>query len=243
MTELIAMFAAGLLGSAHCVGMCGGFAAIVGASQQSMPRAVTRQLVYGLGRVFTYCFLGAMGGYAGVRLQESSAAFAGAQRAFSIIAGLLMIGIGVASFGMVRFRWGWLTRAGTSLSPVLRHFLNNPRGHAVFLAGAANGFLPCGLVYAFLALAVASGDPVRGLLLMLFFGLGTIPAMTLVGCGSTLLSHAARLRVYRLAACLVIVAGVLSVQRAWAAATPEACCAGHAESTDDQSPLKAEGEP
>jgi hypothetical protein len=228
MTELLAMFAGGLLGSAHCVGMCGGFAAIVGANRRRAPQAVARQLVYCTGRVFTYAFLGAMGGYAGLRLSQWSEVLPGVQRAFSLGAGALMVLLGLTTLGLWRFRWRWLTSIGGAVVPVFRHFLDGQDRGGVFLAGVANGFLPCGLVYAFLALAVASGSPPRGLLMMLFFGLGTIPGMTIIGCGSTLLSHGARLHVYRLAACFVIVAGAMSIWRAWPSSHVDACCAGHA---------------
>lgn len=224
MIELLAMFAGGLLGSAHCVGMCGGFAAIVGVSQRSLPGAIMRQLNYGLGRVFTYTFLGSAGGYVGLQLGRFESTLIVVQRAFSVGAGLLMVIIGIMAFGAMRFRWRWLTSASQSAAPVFRHFLHGQGRGGVFLAGVVNGFLPCGLVLAFVAMAVASGSPVRGMLIMLFFGLGTIPAMTVVGCGSTLLSHGARLRVHRLAACFVIVAGVMSIVRGWPGRTGNSCC-------------------
>lgn len=215
MTDWLAILAGGFLGSAHCVGMCGGFAAVVGSTGQSMGRSVGRQVVYSLGRVFTYAFLGAMGGYAGSYLSRFDGALVSAQQVFSVAAGVIMILIGIGVLGLGRFRWSWLTRVGTAVAPVFRHFLTDARRGSVFVAGVANGFLPCGLVYAFLALAVASGQVGTGLAIMVLFGVGTIPAMTLVGCGSTLLSHHARLRIYRLAACFVILAGAMSIKRGW----------------------------
>jgi sulfite exporter TauE/SafE len=226
--ELLGMFAGGLLGSAHCVGMCGGFAAIVGASPRSLPSAVTRQLTYSFGRVFTYTFLGGMGGYFGLYMGSLESVLSGVQRAFSISAGLLMILIGAMTLGLIRLRWRWLTSLGTAAAPVFRTFLNGRGRAGVFLAGVVNGFLPCGLVLAFLALTVAAGNPLRGMLIMFFFGLGTIPAMTVVGCGSTLLSHGVRIKVYRVAACFVIVAGAMSIKRAWPTAAGASCCDGHA---------------
>lgn len=243
MMELLAMFAGGLLGSAHCIGMCGGFAALVGANRRRLPQAITRQLAYSLGRVFTYSFLGAVGGFAGLYITKHSETLLGVQRAFSIGAGALMILIGLMTLGLLRFRWRWLTSITTAAAPVFRHFLDGGSRGSVFVAGVANGFLPCGLVYAFLALAVASGKPINGLLIMLFFGLGTIPAMTVVGCGSTLISHTARLRIYRLAACFVILAGAMSIKRAWASPDEGACCGGHAVAASDESSITAPDEP
>ncbi len=228
MIELLAMFAGGLLGSAHCIGMCGGFAAMIGASHRPMPQAIARQLTYGLGRVFTYMFMGGMGGYAGLQLGRLGTILVDVQRTFSIGAGLLMIVIGAATLTGFGLRWRWLTKIGSAAAPVFRQFLNGPGRGGVFLVGIANGFLPCGLVLAFLALAVASGSPLHGMLIMLFFGLGTLPAMTAFGCGSTLLSHAARGHVYRIAACFVILAGSMSIRRAWTSGSVESCCGVHA---------------
>jgi sulfite exporter TauE/SafE len=83
----------------------------------------------------------------------------------------------------------------------------------VFLAGLVNGLLPCGLVYAYLALAASSAEPWQGALTMAAFGLGTIPILALVGTGGHFLSRTARWRLLRLAAWCVVLTGVLSILR------------------------------
>ena len=102
--------------------------------------------------------------------------------------------------------------------------LSTRGGIGYFVAGVANGFLPCGLVYAFLAMAVATQDVGRGAVVMIAFGLGTVPAMMAIGCGATLLSHTARLRVYRLAAVFVVIAGAATIYRAFPLGKPADCC-------------------
>jgi hypothetical protein len=226
MTEYVAMFAGGLLGSAHCVGMCGPFAAIVGAQRRSVRAAVSRQLCYNLGRVFTYVFLGATGGHAAGYLARVAPNLWFAQHALGVAAGVLMIAIGLTTLGFLRFRWIWFGRLLATAAPVFRHFVHRPAGPGIFLGGVANGFLPCGLVYAFLALAVTSGSALSGSLMMACFGLGTIPAMTAIGCGSNMLSPRARLRVYRFSAALVILAGAITIHRAWR--PPADGCCDHA---------------
>lgn len=226
MGEWLAILAGGFLGSAHCVGMCGGFVALVGATPRPLGQALWRQFVYALGRVFTYMFLGAIGGHAGWLLARIDGAIVSVQQVFSIMAGVFMILIGAAALGVVHLRWRWLSRLSTAVAPVFKHFLDGSRRGSVFLAGVANGFLPCGLVYAFLALAIASGSAGKGSLMMAAFGFGTIPAMMLVGCGSTLLSQRLRLHIYRLAACLVILAGGISIRRAIPG--NQNCCEGPA---------------
>ena len=85
-----------------------------------------------------------------------------------------------------------------------------------FFAGVFTGFLPCGLVYAFLALASATQNIFAGWLTMLAFGLGTMPIMVLTGLGGGLLTFRARRRVFQIAGWCVVLAGVLSVSaRAW----------------------------
>lgn len=226
MTELLGAFLGGFLGSAHCVGMCGGLVALVGASRSRTGSAIERQLVYSCGRVFTYTFLGIMAGSASAWLLQSTGGLVQLQRVFSIAAGAIMIVIGLASFGWIRLKLSIPGSVALPFAAAFRQLLSAPDRRTVFLAGVMNGFLPCGLVYAFLAFSVASGKPVHGGLLMLAFGLGTVPAMTIVGCGSSLISHHARARVFRVAAVLVIVTGGITVYRALP--TRSNCCSGTA---------------
>jgi len=225
MTALLTVFCGGLLSSAHCIGMCGGFACAVGARKQSLWPSLLRQLVYSSGRVFTYAFLGTLGGFAGFFLSQYESALFTAQQVFSIVAGVLMLLIGASVLGLLRFNWLLKSGCGSTLTPIFRHFLNLRGWRGLFMAGLANGFLPCGLVYAFLAMAVATSDAIRGGLLMIAFGLGTVPAMVAMGCGSTILGHTMRSRIHKLAGCLVLVAGTVSIYRAFL--SPADCCAAH----------------
>ena len=81
------------------------------------------------------------------------------------------------------------------------------------MAGMLTGFLPCGLVYAFLALAATSGGLWSGSLTMVAFGLGTMPLMVLAGSGAALVPPATRVRLLRLAAWCVVIVGLLSLAR------------------------------
>ncbi len=83
----------------------------------------------------------------------------------------------------------------------------------VYLLGVCTGFLPCGLVYAFLALAAASGTMWQGGLRMLVFGLGTAPLMLLAGWSGSLVQLSIRRRAIRIAACCVLATGLLSIAR------------------------------
>jgi len=225
MIEPVAVFILAFLSSAHCIGMCGGFAAAIGATNDRVGPLLVRQAVYSVGRCLTYAFLGACAGFAGLYFSRFDGALVTAQQLFSILAGVVMVVVGASVLGL--FRWRRQPGPGPVaqlFAPLFRQLLNARGGLGYFVAGLANGFLPCGLVYAFLAMAVTTQHVGKGAVVMLAFGLGTVPAMLAIGCGATLLSHTARLRVYRLAACFVLVAGVATIYRAFPLGRRADCC-------------------
>jgi sulfite exporter TauE/SafE len=182
--EYALIFLAGMAGSWHCVGMCGGFACALGSNPRGP--ALVRQLTYNLGRVTTYCFLGGLVGFlaAGLCTSEPGAPpTSGAQRVLAITSGFLMVFIGLGFLGWFRGLHGALLLGfgAQSLARALRQVLRAPGPAAPLAFGVFNGFLPCPLVYAFVAQAAGSGGPLPGLLVMLAFGLGTFPAMLLMG--------------------------------------------------------------
>jgi len=185
MTHYVLVFLAGLAGSVHCVGMCGGFACAMGGDPRGPVATLRRHLIYNLGRVMSYCFLGAMVGYLGVWLvghggEGTPASLA--QRALAVVSGLLMVFIGLQFFGFFRrFSQGLTGFGGELLAHALRDLLKTPGIAAPLAFGVLNGFLPCPLVYAFAAQAAGSGGPAPGFLTMAAFGLGTFPAMFIMG--------------------------------------------------------------
>src|SRR5262249_8456294 len=154
MIEWPLIFLGGLLGSSHCVGMCGAFALTIGLVTPSAAANARRQLAYSLGRIFTYAFAGAVAAFAGMRLRQLSASGCHAQTILAIVGGALLVVQGLHSAGILpRF---WKNRTGAGYCPsqsLFRSFLMAPGWHNAFLAGLLTGFLPCGLVYAYLVLA------------------------------------------------------------------------------------------
>jgi hypothetical protein len=230
MIELPLVFLGGLLGSAHCVGMCGGFALMIGAGSRGWAANVGRQMVYSLGRIFTYAVFGGALGYAGLRLTEDLPSVLRAQAALALLAGVLLVIQGLASAGvlhrgMLAAIVGRRDRGPLTLpqrppngvpclaTGMLGTLLRAPGLGHVLLAGMVTGFLPCGLVYAFLALAASSSGLLPGLATMLAFGSGTVPLMVLAGSGASALSIAMRQRLYRAAAWCVVLTGLLSLAR------------------------------
>lgn len=214
MFELPLIFLGGLLGSSHCLGMCGGFALSIGGRAAGMVDNLRRQAAYTAGRVFTYAFLGAVAGYVGFRAAAQSAVLVNVQAVFSVAAGCLLIVVGLRSAGLLPRRGVAASTAGFCPARTLfASFLTAPGLVNVFVAGVLTGFLPCGLVYAYLGLAVSSGSMLSGSAAMALFGLGTAPLMVLTGAGGGLLTLAARQRALWLAAWCVVVTGAITIGR------------------------------
>ena len=222
--QLPLVFLGGLLGSSHCVGMCGGFALSVGFGSRTLAANVLRQVTWCSGRIFTYAFGGAACGFFGARLQGQFS-FASMQGLLAVAAGVLLMVQGVLAAGLFKrtrrspascsmTKWSWLLPIGRLLKP--SRDAGQPKRSVLpetFLAGVMTGFLPCGLVYAYLALAAASGRLWSGGLIMLTFGLGTVPVMVATGAGVSLMSFAARTKVLKVAAWCVLLTGLLTLSR------------------------------
>ena len=214
MTELPLILLGGMLGSAHCLGMCGPLALVLGMSERSVGANFRRQCVFSVGRIFTYAFLGALAGYCGWWLSKRPGALINAQSVLGVVAGVFLITVGLLSTGLVRRLGGSPGKHGGCASAMwLKTFLTAPGFSGALLAGVFTGFLPCGLVYAFLALAAAAADLVQGGAIMATFGLGTLPMMVAAGCGGSLIAGATRRRLLHIAAWAVVFTGVVAMAR------------------------------
>lgn len=215
MLELPLVFLGGLLGGAHCLGMCGGFAISIGAGARSWPANLARQLCYTLGRVSTYALLGAIAAFLGSRVSRSFDSLHLAQAILAAIAGGALIAYGLHSLGWLPRRIEGRSAVGCLAGKLFRPLLQTHRWTHSFAAGVLTGFLPCGLVYAFLALAASSGNLAVGALRMAAFGAGTAPLMIAAGGVGGLMSVGFRRRAMTVAAWCVIVTGVVSLGRGY----------------------------
>ncbi len=213
MTLIIASFLVGFLGSMHCVGMCGG---LVTTLTMSRPKIWWSGLMsYQLGRIATYTFLGFIAGMVGMAITQVPW-FADMQRGLTWVAGALMIIFGLnlagclpdpfvkmmAKFTKIIGLTGWVQSATSSRMPM-----------SWFMVGLFNGLLPCGLVYAGLALSLTSGNIALSAAMMFAFGLGTVPAMTLAPVVLKSASPKARGWVLKAAALLLVVMGAFTMIR------------------------------
>jgi hypothetical protein len=169
----VAAIVLGLLGSLHCVGMCGPIALALPLDRNSYGRISSGIFLYNSGRAITYAFLGALSGLAGCAVQ-----WAAGQQTLSILAGSLVLLVLVAGlFGKKLESSKIFARPFLVVRSALGKLFSHPRPSAQFSIGMLNGLLPCGLVYAGLAGAAASGSALQGALFMFLFGMGTMPAM------------------------------------------------------------------
>lgn len=175
---LVAALLMGFFGSPHCLGMCGGLVAAFSLSMKDVSPAKRRALIatYHFGRLSSYAFLGLVAGLVGTTVLEPLMKGNSTPR---ILLGLVLVFVGVTMLGApfltklervgMRF-WQYLSPLRQKVFP-LNTF---PRALA---AGLLWGFLPCGLVYGALLIAVVAHNPLGGAALMFVFGLGTVPML------------------------------------------------------------------
>ncbi|BCL75461.1 membrane protein [Jeongeupia sp. HS-3] len=179
--NLLALFLAGLLGGGHCLGMCSG---VVTAFSLQLPpgNRWPYHLGFNAGRIAGYALIGALLGGIGsfsVLLQLQAM-----KTVLFILAQLLLIALGVYLAGWAN----WLTRlerlgvpVWRHIQPLLRRALPIRHWSQTLWVGLLWGWLPCGLVYTASISALASASPLKGMLAMLAFGLGTLPNLLLIG--------------------------------------------------------------
>ncbi|MDR0666513.1 MAG: sulfite exporter TauE/SafE family protein [Campylobacteraceae bacterium] len=177
--SLAAVIGAAVLGSSHCIGMCGGFVIALGSAKIDKSAALSKQsicyLAYHLGRISSYVLIGALCGAAGKVLSFSPKS----QGFLLFVVGILMVLMGLSLAGFIRFLTSF--ESGILLKPWVKklyNFLISSKNFSSFyLLGVFNGFIPCGLVYFFVSSAVASGSVFWGSMIMAIFGLCTLPAL------------------------------------------------------------------
>lgn len=173
MEQLIAAaFGMGLVGSLHCVGMCGPLALALPISDGSPAWKFTGAAVYNLGRIVTYSALGLLFGLIGKTI-----AIAGYQQWLSVSAGLLILLFVLVPGLSAKAQSNWLSRFFNAVRNYLSAFFQRRNLRSLFITGMLNGLLPCGLVYMALAGAIATGDLKESIVFMAFFGAGTLPLM------------------------------------------------------------------
>jgi uncharacterized protein len=234
--NLVPIAMIGLLGGVHCVGMCGGIVSALSVAAQparkAFPVAVVSRagtsaldgtlkvLAYNLGRISSYTMAGAIaGGVAGAAGYGigTLSRISSFQIAGYWLANMMLIALGLYLMGA----WNGLTRleaVGQTLwrriQPITRHFLPMDNAAKALALGGLWGWLPCGMVYSVLLTAMLTGSALSGALVMLAFGLGTLPNLLLIGLLGSRMQRWSRRRSVRIGAgLLVLVFGVLGLIR------------------------------
>jgi sulfite exporter TauE/SafE len=225
----------GFLGSFHCIGMCGPLALALPVQHYSGIQKYTGIFLYNLGRAMTYAIMGLIFGLIGHQFR-----LWGFQQMISIAAGVFLLLFVFSRFSFTK-KFAWLNRLNSIVQQKLAGLLSTSKNQYSLLSiGLLNGLLPCGLVYVGIASATATMDPLRGTLLMFFFGLGTFPVMA----GLMILGHrisiGARQRMNKAIPYVVSIMAIMLIVRgmnlgipylspAMAKHTTEVRCAHHAE--------------
>ncbi|MEE9492138.1 MAG: sulfite exporter TauE/SafE family protein [Gammaproteobacteria bacterium] len=220
--SFVSAFLVGLLGGVHCIGMCGGIVSVlsIGLADEDRASGAIWQyaLAYNIARILSYSVAGMlMGGIGWLVVYWPD--IRQLQLVLQILSGLFMISMGLYLagwwFGLLKLE-GLGAGVWKRIEPYTRRFIPVRSLHQAFFLGLLWGWLPCGLVYSVLVWSIATASPLMGGLLMLAFGLGTLPLMISMGAmagrfsNQWIRSQAAR----RMAGSLVILLGIYQLMRA-----------------------------
>jgi sulfite exporter TauE/SafE len=177
--SLLAALLLGLAGGGHCIGMCGGISAALSLGVPKGRRALLYSLGFNVGRILSYAFIGALVGFASQTLQLNQYLNLSLWLAGSM---LLLMGLSIGQWWqgvrkvehLGKFIWRWVQPLTKSLLPI------KSLPHALALGGLW-GWLPCGLIYSSLIWASSASDWQSSSMLMLVFGIGTLPANLATG--------------------------------------------------------------
>ncbi|WP_432410088.1 sulfite exporter TauE/SafE family protein [Rasiella sp. SM2506] len=200
----------GLLGSFHCVGMCGPIAFLLPVDRTNTWRKSIQIGLYHVGRLISYGIIGLLFGLLG-----KSFSLFGLQQQLSIVIGVLMILAAV-------FPKKWMAKMSVSkpifigisrIKSSLGQQLKKKTPDTFFTIGFLNGFLPCGLVYLAVFTAIVSGSVLEGGLYMVLFGIGTIPLMTTAIYLGNLITGVVKTRIRKAIPIVIVLFGFLFILR------------------------------
>jgi len=205
----IPAFIMGVAGSLHCIGMCGPIAMSLPLQDKTNAGKLSGAILYNSGRVSTYAFFGLIFGLIG-----RSFTWFGWQQKISISLGIIIL---LFLFIPRLFPHATLHPAIQRMMLLLRqklsYYLFQGNAASLYATGLLNGLLPCGLVYMALAGATVSGKAIDGMFFMVFFGLGTFPAMLFTALFGNFLKQPVRARIQKLFPAMMIIMATLLILR------------------------------
>lgn len=210
--DIAAILSVAFIGSfGHCIGMCGGFILAYSSAKieptQSKISQFFLHVIYSLGRISSYVVMGVAFGFIGGEISYSRTI----NGYIYFLIGIFMVLMGLSLMGKIRF----LTSIESSLAfnpkikQIFSFLIKSKTKYSFYFLGVLNGFLPCGLVYFFLVSAIASGSWLKGGIIMLIFGLSTLPALSLFGTLTGFLqSTSLREVMIKIASIIIILYGI-----------------------------------
>lgn len=198
----------GILGSLHCIGMCGPIALSISGNFETNYYRIRNIILYNGGRALSYSFMGFLLGLIGNRF-----ALSGYQQILSISAGLFIIGIFIFKY-LINSNLNIIKPFNVKIQNILASLMAKPKDHWFYLqVGIVNAWLPCGLVYLALASALTTAHPLGGGLFMLFFGLGTLPLMASLMFVGNYFSQSLRLKLTKAIPFFILFTAILLILR------------------------------
>lgn len=208
LVNISAAFMVGLIGSMHCVGMCGPIAFALPLNRSSFFHKLSGNLLYNTGRIITYALLGAFFGLIGLGFS-----LAGWQQGISVGVGVLLLVSVLFPKKWFNANWGPIYKMISAVKTKLSQMFQKSSFANLFAIGLLNGLLPCGLVYVAIFGAVAIGTVVDGVAYMIAFGLGTLPLMYLTAMAGHMISASVRTKFRKAIPVMVGVIAVLFIVR------------------------------
>lgn len=208
--NIITPLTIGVVGSMHCIGMCGPIALALPLGNRSGIQRTFGLILYNVGRITTYALFGTIFGILG-----RSFYLAGIQRQISVFLGvMILVGLFIPYVLSQKNKLtGWWYKIFGSLYQEMSALLKNGSFMSLYIIGFINGFLPCGLVYLALAGALAQTEIYNGTLFMVMFGLGTAPAMFGIGWASKYISLSFRNKIRKATPYFIGFFGILLILR------------------------------
>jgi len=215
--DLITPLTIGLIGSFHCIGMCGPIVVALPLKKHNLISKITGAILYNSGRVLTYSILGILFGLLGRGIH-----MAGFQQWTAILLGSAMI-ISVLFPFVFRERItiaGLFSGFAARLILKLKKLFTDRSYFSLLIIGLLNGLLPCGLVYVAIAGAINSGNVGSGALFMMLFGIGTIPLLLVATLASDAIGKRIRMKMQKVVPYFVFMLGVLFILRGMSLGIP-----------------------
>lgn len=206
-------FVTGLLGTGHCLGMCGGLVSALSLSEVGQKGGWFFHLLYNTGRITTYTLIGAIVGWLGSALAYADH-FKSVTRSLLVGSDIFVILVGLGTAGL--FHWLNASKLDfpgpmKTMTIAVGGLRRLPPAIAALPLGLLFGFIPCGYLYAVALTAAQSASVTTGALMLLAFGLGTAPALFLFGSAAHWFSGRARTWMLRVAGLIVAIMGVINL--------------------------------